>query len=61
MTRRERAACMGYPVYPDLAAAAQIPVDISTDAAPRSSLGNAMHVACVGVVLAAAFASTEPV
>ena len=43
---------MGFPVYRDLAEAARVPLDHATLQAPASSLGNAMHVANVGVVVA---------
>ena len=52
LTHPERAAAMGFPVYPDLAEAARVPLDHAALQAPASSLGNAMHVANVGVVVA---------
>ena len=60
LTFRERAACMGYPVYPDLAASAMIELDTATLEGPRYAIGNSMHVANVGAVLAVALMATEP-
>ena len=48
---RERAACMGYAVYGDMAAAAGVEVDTATEQGPQYSIGNAMHVANLGCVL----------
>ena len=52
MTKKERLACMGFPVYDTLALAARVPVDSITATAPLSSVGNAMHVANVGCAIA---------
>ena len=52
---------MGYPVYSDLAASAMIAIDTATLEGPRYAIGNAMHVANVGAVLALALMATEPV
>ena len=60
LTFRERAACMGYPVYPDLSASAMVELDTATLEGPRYAIGNAMHVANVGAVLAVALMATEP-
>ena len=57
MLPREKAACMGFPVYDDLARAARVPLDIETIgliAGNACPIGNAMHVANVGVVMLAA-------
>lgn len=51
LTPRERAACMGYAVYGDLAAAAGVKVDVAFEQGPLYSIGNAMHVANLGCVL----------
>lgn len=48
---RERAACMGYTVYGELAAAAGVNVDTAVEQGPLYSIGNAMHVANLGCVL----------
>lgn len=48
---RERAACMGYPVYGELAAAAGVEVDTAVEQGPLYAIGNAMHVANLGCVL----------
>jgi hypothetical protein len=62
MLPREKAACMGFSVYGDLARAARVPLDSDTiehvagNAAP---IGNAMHVANVGVVMLAAMFAAE--
>ena len=51
LTPRERAACMGYAVYDDLAEAAGVKVDVAVEHGPLYSIGNAMHVANLGCVL----------
>ena len=51
MTFAERLACMGYPVYSDLAAAARVPIDTISPKGPRFSVGNAMHVANLGIIV----------
>ena len=58
MIGRERAACMGFPVYEDLAAAARVPLDTAT-ARHTSAVGNCMHVANIGAVILAALCSAE--
>ena len=58
MLPREKAACMGFPVYDDLARRARVPLDVSTVAC-ADAVGNAMHVANVGVVLLATMYSTR--
>jgi hypothetical protein len=62
LLRRELAAAMGYPVYSQLARAGRVSEDSSTSPPGDSSrmIGNAMHVASVGCVLAVALAATEP-
>ena len=53
---------MGIPVYDDLARAARVPLDIETIgliAGNASPIGNAMHVASVGVVMLAAMFAAE--
>lgn len=57
MLPREKAAAMGFPVYPDLAAAARVGLDSLTQDA--SAVGNAMHVANVGLVMVAVMFSAE--
>ena len=62
MLPREKAACMGFPVYDDLAGTARVPLDIETIehiAGNASPIGNAMHVASVGVVMLAAMFAAE--
>ena len=62
MLPREKAACMGFPVYDDLARAARVPLDTETIghiAGNASPIGNAMHVANVGVVMLAAMFAAE--
>ena len=53
---------MGFPVYDDLARASRVPLDIDTIehiAGNDSPIGNAMHVANVGVVMLAAMFAAE--
>ena len=53
---------MGFPVYDDLARAARVPLDTETIghiAGNASPIGNAMHVANVGVVMLAAMFAAE--
>ena len=54
----ELAAMMGLPVVETWSHVSGVPLDTATNGAPPNSLGNAMHVACVGVamVCASAFA-----
>ena len=52
MTKKERLACMGFPVYGTLASAARVPIDDIATMAPSSCIGNAMHVANVGCAIA---------
>ena len=42
---------MGFPVYADVAGAALTGTMAIPGAHPRQLLGNAMHVACIGVVM----------
>ena len=58
MLPREKAAGMGFPVYEDLAWRAQVQVDHLTVEHP-AAIGNAMHVANVGVVLLAVLCAAE--
>ena len=51
---------MGFPVYRDLAQAAEMEEDVISATAVRYSVGNAMHVANVGSVLAFALLATTP-
>jgi hypothetical protein len=58
LTNRELLACMGVPVYRHLAEAAQVSqVHVRPGSDSRHMLGNMMHVAAVGSVMAAAMAS----
>ena len=50
LTFAERLACMGYPVYSDLATAARVPLDTISPGAPHFGVGNAMHVANLGII-----------
>ena len=60
LTNRELLACMGAPVYRHLAHAAGVPqVHVCAGADARHMLGNMMHVASVGSVIAAALASCQ--
>ena len=52
---------MGYPVLPILANAAHVPVDDAVLEGPANAVGNAMHAANVGCILAVALLCTEPV
>ena len=58
MLPREKAACMGFPVYDDLAAASRTKLDKLT-VEHAGFIGNAMHVANVGVVMLAAMFAAE--
>ena len=51
---QELACAMGFPVFSACAARANVPIDLSPSDWSLSTLGNTMHVACVGTVLAAA-------
>lgn len=55
----EMAAMMGFPVTDLLSQAAGVPTDIVTTAGPPTAVGNAMHVACVGVAIACALSSSR--
>ena len=58
LTNRELLACMGVPVYRHLAAAAQVSqVHVRPGSDSRHMLGNMMHIAAVGSVMAVAMAS----
>jgi site-specific DNA-cytosine methylase len=59
MLPREKAACMGFPVYDDLARRALVPVDSLTAGCPASAVGNAMHVANVGLVILSTMVAAE--
>ena len=50
---------MGFPVYDDAARAARVSTDTAMCDAPKFSIGNAMHVANLGVVIAVVVASCE--
>lgn len=57
LTNKELLACMGLPVYESLALAAGVPqVFVSPGPEARHMLGNMMHVASVGTVMAVALA-----
>jgi len=58
MLAREKAACMGFPVYEDLAKRAKVPEDLLT-VEHAAAVGNAMHVANVGMVMLATMAAAE--
>ena len=62
LLHRELSAAMGYPVYRDLALAANVSEDkvTSPPGCISTTLGNAMHVANAGCVLAVALAATSP-
>lgn len=55
---QELSAIMGWPVYQDLAAASGAPLHDVTQT-HATALGNTMHTACVGVVLAVLLASAQ--
>ena len=60
LTWRERLAVMGFPTYPQLAAALGIPVWNPPPGVPAAQMaGNAMHVACVACVLLTGLASVR--
>jgi site-specific DNA-cytosine methylase len=59
LTPRERAACMGYAVYDDLAAAAGVKLDTAVEQGPLYAIGNAMHVANLGCVLMTCLVAAE--
>lgn len=58
MTPREKAACMGFPVYDDLAWVSFVDRDDLT-AGQLPAIGNAMHVASVGLVILATMCAAE--
>ena len=60
LLQKECLSAMGFPVYRDLAQAAEMEVDVISATAARYSVGNAMHVANVGSVLAFALLATTP-
>ena len=60
LTNKELLASMGVPVYPSLAIAAGVPfVAVTPGPAARHMLGNMMHIASVGSVIACALASGQ--
>ncbi len=56
MTCKELAVASGYPVTAELARAARVPVDACADSYVAGQVGNCMHVANVGSVVAVALA-----
>ena len=60
LVRSERLAAMGYPVFQDLANAARVPREEVALHGPAFAIGNAMHVANVGCLLALAWLVIEP-
>lgn len=61
LTHRERFAVMGYPVYLELAAAMGVPGwSLPDSVAMRQVLGNAMHVACVSMMLLIGLSCVKP-
>lgn len=61
LTHRERFAVMGYPVYLELAAAMGVPAwGLPDTVAMRQVLGNAMHVACVTMMLLVGLSCVKP-
>ena len=50
---------MGFPCSSDLAVASRVELDLATGLGPRYAMGNAMHVANVGVVLAVVATACE--
>ena len=58
MTPKEQAGIMGFPVSRELAQASRTSLDELTTTCP-SAVGNAMHVANLGVVILAVMASAE--
>ncbi len=55
----EKAACLGFPVYQGLASAAGVPEDALAACCSDCPVGNAMHVANVGMVLAVGLAAVR--
>lgn len=63
LTHRERFAVMGYPVYLELAAAMGVTAPawcLPDTVAMRQVLGNAMHVACVTMMLLVGLSCVKP-
>ena len=56
MTAKELTAASGYPVTEELAQAAGVPIDVCADQYGFGQLGNCMHVAVVGCVIASSLA-----
>ena len=61
LLKLERAAAMGYPVYDDLARAANVETDHALPSCADSAIGNAMHVASVGTLFCLAQLCTAAV
>jgi hypothetical protein len=59
ITAREKLATMGWPTYPALADQMGVALETPTPAEGRLMLGNAMHLACVGVVMLACLVSAQ--
>ena len=59
LTHLEKAMCMGFPVYDDLAQIARVPTDIAVGDAPKFSIGNAMHIGNLSVVIAVVVACVD--
>lgn len=59
MTTKEKLATLGFPVYPALAAMSDYEIMCPTDREARRMLGNAWHLACGSLVVAAALASAS--
>jgi site-specific DNA-cytosine methylase len=59
LTVREKLATMGWPTYPILASALDATVQTPSQDEGRLMVGNAMHLACVGVATLASLASVK--
>ena len=60
LTKKERLAAMGFPVYQNLAEAACCAVDVVSPNGPAYSVGNAMHVANAGSIVILAWLMAVP-